>query len=82
MTRIELKSKVGADGVLSVRVPVGAAQANREVRVTVEADDETPSGAPLSEPWTSFVTDTYGSCANLGLDEPDDLPLQERDWCR
>ena len=27
--------------------------------------------------WHEFVQRTYGSCAGLGLEEPDDLPLSE-----
>jgi hypothetical protein len=36
MTRTVLKSRVGADGVLSVRVPLGRDDANCEVTVTIE----------------------------------------------
>ena len=71
MTRIELKSKVGPDGVLTITVPVGMAEANREVRVTVEPATE---AAPEHE----ALAAAYGSCADLGLEEPANLPLQER----
>jgi hypothetical protein len=27
------------------------------------------------EAWQDFIKTTYGSCAGLGLEEPDDLPL-------
>jgi hypothetical protein len=36
MNRMIVKSRIGADGVLQVHVPVGAADANREVVVTIE----------------------------------------------
>ena len=36
MTRMTLNARVGADGVLRVTVPVGMAEADREVQVTVE----------------------------------------------
>jgi hypothetical protein len=72
MTRIELKSKVGPDGVLNIVVPVGMDEANQEVRVTVE------SAGLAKENYKALIT-TYGSCADLGLVEPADLPLQERD---
>ena len=77
MTRIELKSKVGPDGVLDLKVPLGANDANREVLVTVEPAPV--SGDGNSKPWRAFIEQTYGSCAELGLEEPDDLPLQQRD---
>jgi len=36
MNRITFFSRVGADGVLHVEVPVGATEANRPVQVTIE----------------------------------------------
>jgi hypothetical protein len=35
MFHVEIKSRVGADGVLTVSVPLGLEEANREVRVIV-----------------------------------------------
>ncbi len=78
MTRIELRSKVGADGVLDLKVPLGPEEANREVLVTVLAAG--PSTRPPDEDWHAFVERTYGSCAEQGLEEPPDLPVQRRAW--
>jgi hypothetical protein len=36
MNRTVLKLKVGSNGILQLSLPVGAADANREVQVTVE----------------------------------------------
>jgi hypothetical protein len=36
MNRMILDSRVGADGVLQLMVPLGAAEADRDVRVTIE----------------------------------------------
>lgn len=36
MTRLVVQSRVDADGVLRVSIPVGAAAADREVQVTIE----------------------------------------------
>lgn len=36
MSRVTLSARVDADGVLRVAVPLGIAEADREVRVTVE----------------------------------------------
>jgi hypothetical protein len=44
MTRMVLKSRVGADGVLQLNIPVGAGEANREVQVTIESEP-TPMSA-------------------------------------
>ena len=57
MTSIEVKSKVDASGVLNLSIPLGAAEANREVRVTVEPLDEVMS----DERWRKFVNETAGS---------------------
>jgi hypothetical protein len=58
MDRVVLKSKVDADGVVRVAVPVGTAEANREVQVTIEP----AVGASLSqEEWEAFVRSTAGS---------------------
>jgi hypothetical protein len=76
MQPIQIPSKVGEDGVLDLRVPLGAAEANAEVLVTIEP---TGNGNGVSRTdWHEFVRRTYGSCAGLGLDEPADMPLQQR----
>jgi len=60
MTRLELTSRVGADGTLTLRVPFGPAEANREVKITVEP---VPQGAPPrdQEEWKRFIEETAGS---------------------
>ena len=37
MNRISVRSRVDADGILRVVVPVGAKDADREVQITIEA---------------------------------------------
>jgi hypothetical protein len=57
MTRIVVTSKVGPDGVLHLTLPLGAADAGQDVRVTVEPV------APLSlatEEWRRAVLATAG----------------------
>lgn len=76
MTRIELKSRVGPDGVLEVRVPCGPQEANREVLVTVEPAREPKDRAE----WQRFIAETAGSIQDPSffrheqgtLDEPDE----------
>jgi hypothetical protein len=74
MPSIVLHSHVGSDGGLNLRLP--RAFAGREVEVAVSAP---PSPRPDPEgtgaEWHEFVEATYGSCAQLGLEEPEDLPL-------
>jgi hypothetical protein len=64
MNRMIVKSRVGADGVLNVTVPVGPADANREVQVTIEPLAAPPmtSGPPMTpDEWRRFVQSLAGA---------------------
>ena len=61
MTRIIVNSKVGADGVLRVTVPVGASDANRDVQVTIEAASPPSAASMTPEQWRHFVLSTAGN---------------------
>jgi len=37
MTRVVVKSRVGSDGILQLHLPIGQAEADQEVQVTVES---------------------------------------------
>jgi hypothetical protein len=59
MNRVVMKSKVSRDGILHLAVPVGLADADREVQVTVEAVDVKP---PMSQSeWSVWVDSLAGS---------------------
>ena len=59
--RIVVHSRVGADGVLRLNVPIGAAAADGEVEVTIEAaDPKLPTNAEREE-WRQFVLSTAGT---------------------
>ena len=81
MKSIQVESEVGVDGILELRVPLGVGDAGTHVVVTIQPLPESsePATAAPSD-WHDFVERTYGSCAGLGLEEPADLPLQQRDW--
>jgi hypothetical protein len=79
MGTIQIQSRVGKDGVLSLEVPLGSAEANTDVIVTIRPTEPASTPPPV-EAWHEFVQHTYGSCATLGLEEPTDLPLQQRNW--
>lgn len=49
MTRTMITSRDGADGILSVSIPLSLADANQEVRVTVES--ASPKPAMTQEEW-------------------------------
>jgi hypothetical protein len=63
MNPIELRTKIGPDGVLALRVSVGKAEANREVKVTVESVEPAVKKAPemTQEEWRQFIEQTAGS---------------------
>lgn len=58
MTRKTISSRIGADGVLHLDVPLGEPEAGREVRVTIEpvANDRRMT----REEWTAFLARTAG----------------------
>jgi hypothetical protein len=64
MNRMILHSRVGADGVLHLTVPIGETDANREVQVTI---DEV--GPPPMSPkaWRNFVQSTAGSITDASF---------------
>ena len=74
MKAIQLESQVGDDGVLSLHVPLGTAEARSRVIVTIATfSTQKPSAGQ------EFTSRTYGSCAGFGLEEPEDLPLPRGD---
>jgi hypothetical protein len=60
MDRMVVKSTVSDDGVLHLALPVGIAEANREVQVTVEPVPASPSPPPSPEQWREMVLATSG----------------------
>jgi hypothetical protein len=61
---------------------MGEGRANLPVVVTIAGIEANQNGhrpVPI-ENWHRFVSEMYGSCADLGLEEPDDLPLQDRSF--
>jgi hypothetical protein len=76
--RIVVHSRVGADGVLRLNVPIGAAAADGEVEVTIEAaDPKQPTNAEREE-WRQFVLSTAGAWQG-DLERPDQGVNEERD---
>ena len=57
MNRIVVKSRVGSNGILQLALPVGPADAGREVQITVE-----PVGPPALSPeeWRQRILETAG----------------------
>ena len=77
---IRFHSRVGDDGVLHVQVNLGRTEASKEVVVTVASltsSSEQTSADALQ--WQEFVAATYGSCAGLGLERPDQGEYEVRE---
>ncbi len=76
MKNIQLQTEVGPDGVLNLRVPLGPEEAKTPVVVTIRSLPAASSEIPSEQlEWHEFVKQTYGYCAGLGLEEPEDMPL-------
>ena len=74
---IRIQSRADKDGVLNLRVPLGASEADAEVVVTIERPDG--SRASYMQDWHAFIAETYGSCAGLGLERRDQGAFEERE---
>lgn len=75
MNPIVVKSRVAADGILHLDLPMGQASAEKEVQVTVEA---IPSTAMSQEEWKEFVLSTAGKWQGE-FERPDQGEYEERD---
>jgi hypothetical protein len=74
MNRVVLHSRVGADGILHLTVPMGELAAGREVQVTID-----PAGPPMTqEEWRKFVLETAGSWQGE-LERPEQGEYEQRE---
>lgn len=64
---IQLHSRVGADGVLKLEVPLGPQDANTDVVITIQPTQKT-NAPQTKKAWDVFLDETFGSCAGLGLE--------------
>jgi len=78
MTRIEVKSRVGSDGVLTVTVPVGMADANREVLITVQPAGDSVNTALQAKQWERFIDQTAGCWQGEPLVRPEQPQFEKR----
>jgi hypothetical protein len=75
MNRMILKTRVGTDGILQVTLPVGVADANREVQVTIEP----ASTAEISqEEWHAWLGATAGAWQG-DFERPEQGDYEQRD---
>ena len=79
MCPIEIKSRVGADGVLLISLPLGLGEANREVKVLVEPADASMPPSPSSrEEWREFVDSMAGCISDSTFQRPDQGEYERR----
>ena len=78
MNRIVLHSRVGADGVLRLNVPIGAAAADGEVEVTIESAGAKHKTVAEQEEWRHFVLSTAGAWQG-DFERPEQGDYEERD---
>ena len=74
---IQIHSRVGDDGILNLRVPLGPAEAGSVVVVRIEPVEGDSTQSPSD--WQRFVDETYGSCAGLGLERQDQGTFEVRE---
>lgn len=74
MNRVVVQSRIGADGVLHLTVPIGKAEADQEVQVTID-----PIAKPtMTEEWRQFVLSTAGAWQG-DLERPAQGEYEQRD---
>ncbi len=80
MNTIELGTRVGPDGILTLSVPMGMSEANREIKVVVEsAEDRAENAARMTqEEWGQFVAATAGAWKGE-LERPEQGEFEVRD---
>ena len=64
MNRMVVHSRIGADGILNIALPIGKADADREVQVTVDPVGPSPM---TQEEWRNFVLSTAGSITDASF---------------
>jgi hypothetical protein len=79
MKTVQLQSEVGKDGVLALRIPLGFEEAGHRVIVTIEPLSNQAKDAANQSRWHQFIEETYGSCAGLGLERPEQGNFESRE---
>jgi hypothetical protein len=74
MNRVMIKSKTGADGVLHLDVPLGSAEADKEVQITIES---LPVEMTHAE-WFEFIERTAGTWQGP-FERAEQLPYEKRE---
>ncbi len=78
MDRIVLHSRVGTNGILQLAVPIGPADADREVEVTIAPAEPKHRTVSEQEEWRRFVLETAGAWQG-DLVRPEQGDYEQRD---
>jgi hypothetical protein len=79
VAHVEITSRVDADGVLRISVPLGASEANREVKVVVEpADVPGAFSPPDRDEWRDFVHRMAGCISDPTFQRPEQGQYERR----
>jgi hypothetical protein len=80
---IELRTRVGPDGTLTLNVPVGMSEANREVKIVIESTEGRAerSTTMTRDEWARFVAATAGAWKG-DLERPEQGEFEVRDQWR
>jgi hypothetical protein len=78
MNRMVVQSRVGADGVLHLTVPIGKDDADREVEVIIQAAEPKHGNSSEQEDWRQFVAETAGAWQG-DLERPEQGAYEHRD---
>lgn len=76
MALTELTTTVGADGVLTMSIPLGPQAALRPVRVIVEPESRLPA---TQQEWRDFIFAVAGSITDPTFQRPDQGVVEERE---
>lgn len=79
MSRVELTSVADGDGVLTLTVPLGKSEANRQVRVTVEPLARVTESSLSAEQWRRSVRELAGSITDPTFRRHDQGEFENRD---
>jgi hypothetical protein len=73
MCPIGTRSRVGADGLLMISLPLGLSEANRKVKVVVESTDVSVASLPCGrDDRTRFVKSMAGSISDPTFQRPEE----------
>ncbi len=79
MSHVEITSRVDADGILRICIPLGADEANREVKVVVEPTSVSEAMQPHDQQsWREFVQTMAGCVTDPTFDRPNQGEYEQR----